>query len=265
METMSARLRLLDLQIVDSAGLPIGRVDDVELEPTDDGLRVAAVACGQAALGRRLGGTLGRLLESTAARLGGSPYDGTTQPSTVTRIDPGMVREVSSVLTLGCSVAELPQVAGLERWLTTHVIAPLPGAGEPIEAGHTAPVSAAEEVTPGSVLLSRILGAPVLDAHGGPVGVVHDLHLRHQHARSDRPLGTVDGLVVGPGDLRSRLAHAWGYGEDADRGPVVLRMLFSGAAARARVVPATAVRSWTQPVVIDGPLEQHPAVREHRS
>ncbi|MGX7673835.1 hypothetical protein [Plantactinospora sp. DSM 117369] len=52
---------LLDRQIVDRDGIPIGKFDDVELTAgADDRLCVTALLTGQQALGARFGGVLGR-------------------------------------------------------------------------------------------------------------------------------------------------------------------------------------------------------------
>jgi hypothetical protein len=52
-------LQLLDHQLLDSEGRMLGKVDDVELTQTDEGLTVTALLTGPAALLRRLGGRLG--------------------------------------------------------------------------------------------------------------------------------------------------------------------------------------------------------------
>jgi len=52
-------LDLLDRQLLDVDGLMLGKVDDVELTQTDDGLAVTALLTGQVALFHRLGGSLG--------------------------------------------------------------------------------------------------------------------------------------------------------------------------------------------------------------
>jgi hypothetical protein len=51
-------LHLLDRQLIDSEGRMLGKVDDVELEETDDGVVVSALLTGPAALLGRLGGRL---------------------------------------------------------------------------------------------------------------------------------------------------------------------------------------------------------------
>jgi sporulation protein YlmC with PRC-barrel domain len=52
-------LELLDRQLLDAEGRMLGKVDDVELTQTDEGLTVTALLTGQVALLHRLGGRLG--------------------------------------------------------------------------------------------------------------------------------------------------------------------------------------------------------------
>jgi sporulation protein YlmC with PRC-barrel domain len=56
---LDAAFELLDRQLLDVDGLMLGKVDDVELTQTDDGLTVTALLTGQIALLHRLGGSLG--------------------------------------------------------------------------------------------------------------------------------------------------------------------------------------------------------------
>ena len=60
---------LLDRQILDPDGLMLGKVDDVELTHTDEGLTVTAVLTGQVALLHRLGGSLGNELATKYVQL----------------------------------------------------------------------------------------------------------------------------------------------------------------------------------------------------
>jgi hypothetical protein len=59
--TLSANDSLLDRQILDVAGEPVGRVDDVELTEPEDGRPpvLTALLCGPTALGPRIGGRIG--------------------------------------------------------------------------------------------------------------------------------------------------------------------------------------------------------------
>jgi hypothetical protein len=121
---ISVRFSLLDQQIVDVHGLPIGRVDDVELQQEgDEPPRVAALLVGAQALGERIGGTTG----STAAALAaGARGDASAGP---TRIDAACIAELEPQVRLNVGLEDLPDVAGLERWLSTHLVERLPGAG----------------------------------------------------------------------------------------------------------------------------------------
>jgi sporulation protein YlmC with PRC-barrel domain len=109
---------LLDRQIVDLAGVPVGKVDDVEL--TEDGLRVVALLSGMDVLGRRMGGWLGRSLVRLAARWG---------PPEPVRIPWEFVSGVDSAvhLSLRREVLDEPK---LEKWLRDSVISRIPGAGD---------------------------------------------------------------------------------------------------------------------------------------
>jgi sporulation protein YlmC with PRC-barrel domain len=114
---------LLDRQIVDLDGRPVGKVDDVELEPTDDGPRIVALLVGTSALGRRIRHPLGRLLTALARR--GHP-DRDPKP---VRIPYEHVAEVSSQITLSLR-SELFDPPPLEQWLADHVIGRIPGADD---------------------------------------------------------------------------------------------------------------------------------------
>jgi hypothetical protein len=67
-EYVSARIALLDNQLVDAGRRPIGRVDDLELALENGTLRVDSILIGAQALGERLGGTIGRGMAALAAR-----------------------------------------------------------------------------------------------------------------------------------------------------------------------------------------------------
>jgi hypothetical protein len=103
---------------------------------------------------------------------------------------------------------------------------------------------------------SEILGRSVLDARDQPVGIVHDLRVRLPATTADgRRTGeqatpVVVALVVGPDDLRCRVSHAWGYAQEANRAPALLRVLLAGQAARTRVVGVGEVAAWPE----NGPL-----------
>jgi sporulation protein YlmC with PRC-barrel domain len=114
---------LLDRQIVDRDGRPVGKVDDVELTYDDDGVpRVTGLLLGQQVLGERIGGALGRWISAVARRMSEPP----DQPPI--RIGMAWVSEVDSAVHLSVArelVAEPP----LEGWLRDHLISRIPGAG----------------------------------------------------------------------------------------------------------------------------------------
>lgn len=109
---------LLDRQIVDRVGVPVGKVDDVEM--SDDGRYVLALLTGQRALGARFGGRLGRWITDTATRLDIDRLG-------PRRIDYALVDRVDSAVHLSVRNELLPSPA-LEAWLDRHVIAKIPGA-----------------------------------------------------------------------------------------------------------------------------------------
>jgi sporulation protein YlmC with PRC-barrel domain len=115
---------LLDRQILDRDGEPVGKVDDVELALTDDGTPyVAALLVGQQALGERIGGALGRWMASSARRLAPDHRHGPI------RIPYDLVAELTSAVNLSVRRDLLPD-APLETWLRDHLIIGIPGASD---------------------------------------------------------------------------------------------------------------------------------------
>jgi sporulation protein YlmC with PRC-barrel domain len=113
---------LLDRQIVDRDGQPVGKVDDLELTADDDGgWQVTALLVGQQVLGRRLGGWLGTMMESVARRLEPTPSTGPI------RIPYDLVASVESAVTLSVR-RELLADPPLESWLRDHFVGRIPGA-----------------------------------------------------------------------------------------------------------------------------------------
>jgi hypothetical protein len=129
-EHLSVRFTLLDQQLVDADGLPIGRIDDVELAVPDDGgaPTLDYVLTGLQALGERLGGHVGGWAAATSKRL--RPRSDRAGP---TRVDAELIAEVEPLVKLSVPLRELEGVAGLERWLARKVVERVPGAGD---AGH---------------------------------------------------------------------------------------------------------------------------------
>ena len=123
---LSVRFTLLDQQIVDVDGRRIGRVDDLEWHLSDSGgdPEITHLLTGAEALGKRLGRLTGAVMARVSARLRHKPFTGpTTIPASV-------VADHEDLVRLRVPFRDLPQVAGLERWLATHLIGHLPGAGD---------------------------------------------------------------------------------------------------------------------------------------
>lgn len=113
---------LLDRQILDRDGEPVGKVDDVELALGEDGTPyVAALLVGQQALGDRMGGWLGRWLADVARRLAPDRERGPI------RIPYDLVAELNSAVNLTVGRDLLPDPP-LEVWLRDHLVARIPGA-----------------------------------------------------------------------------------------------------------------------------------------
>ena len=113
---------LLDRQILDRTGEPYGKVDDVEFTLDPDGVPVVtALLVGQRALGRRIGGRLGRWMEAAARQL--AP-DQRAEPI---RIPYELVETIDSAVHLSVEVGALAE-RPLESFLRRHLIERIPGA-----------------------------------------------------------------------------------------------------------------------------------------
>jgi sporulation protein YlmC with PRC-barrel domain len=119
---------LLDRQILDLAGEAVGKVDDIELELGADGVpRITALLVGPQALGRRLGGRLGRWISTVAGTLHPAEH-----PDPL-RIPWDVVAEREHPVEADNAVRltvrrELLTEPALETWLRDHLIARIPGA-----------------------------------------------------------------------------------------------------------------------------------------
>jgi sporulation protein YlmC with PRC-barrel domain len=114
---------LLDRQILDRDGQPIGKVDDVELTYGADGTPfISALLVGQQALGHRIGGGFGRWITDVARRLADPPGK---KPM---RISIDQVAAINSAVNLTVKRELLPEPP-LETWLRDHLINRIPGAG----------------------------------------------------------------------------------------------------------------------------------------
>jgi hypothetical protein len=120
-----AACHLLDRQVVDRHGVPVAKVDDLELTPSDDadGLPILTdILCGQAALAGRFDRRLGRALEGLRRVI-----DPTDEPGPA-RIGFGVVTTIGPEIGLSVDGEELA-VTVVDRWLAEHVLSHLPGSG----------------------------------------------------------------------------------------------------------------------------------------
>ena len=126
-----AALRLLDRQVIDSDGVFVCNVDDLEVDvPADGPPRVVALLTGPGVLGPRTGGFIGRWMVATWRRLSpaADPRPG--------RIDIHLVAGIDSAIHLAVPRRRLADLAGgddgidgFEQWARSVVIGRLPGAG----------------------------------------------------------------------------------------------------------------------------------------
>jgi hypothetical protein len=125
--TLSANDALLDRQIFDVAGEPVGRVDDLELtEPEDGGPPVlTALLCGPTALGPRIGGRIGTWWLSVGRRLRArdDPY-----PNRIPITKVVMVERTGITLTVSRDVLDTDR---LRDWARDKIVARIPGSGRP--------------------------------------------------------------------------------------------------------------------------------------
>lgn len=120
----SARIALLDVQVIDRDGLPIGRVDDLEMELDDGVPRVTAILIGSEALGDRIGGALGQAIAAVSSRFRDSRH-----AEGPPRLPVGWIEELEPLIRIKRRLDELEGVAGLETWLAKHFVERLPGSG----------------------------------------------------------------------------------------------------------------------------------------
>jgi len=115
---------LLDRQILDFTGALIGKVDDIELALDEDGIpRITTLLVGPQALGRRLGGRLGRWISGVAGRLHPAENpDPMRIPWNLVANDP----RTDCVVQLSVR-RELLTEPALEEWLREHIVAKIPG------------------------------------------------------------------------------------------------------------------------------------------
>ena len=120
-------LNLLDRQLLDRNGTPVAKIDDIEIDISDDTAElptVTALLCGPAALGQRLGPRIGAFL---AALRGLLRHEPTTTPESIS-VD--LVTDIGPAVKLSTDRASLP-VNEVEKFLNQHLIAHIPGSGAP--------------------------------------------------------------------------------------------------------------------------------------
>lgn len=118
---IDAKQDLLDLQILDRDGRPVGRVDDVELDDSGTGPPVAsALLSGAPALAYRLQGWLGAVIRGLFVRL----HDD-RDPSPL-RIPFERVLHINSRVDLGVSRDEL-RIGRFDRWIVDTLLGRIPG------------------------------------------------------------------------------------------------------------------------------------------
>jgi sporulation protein YlmC with PRC-barrel domain len=124
-DPLRINFHLVDRQIVDTHGDPVGKVDDVELavDPDTGRIRVTNIVCGMHILGDRIGGRFGGWMAAIARRL--HPDD---DPRPM-RIDVRTVTEIGSAVMIGVA-RETLLTPPLEQWLDDHLIDKIPGAGD---------------------------------------------------------------------------------------------------------------------------------------
>lgn len=167
---LDAALVLLDRQVLDTEGRMVGKVDDIELAPDDDGgLRATGILLGAAALLPRLGGPRGglvaRLWRGMGRQWAGRGVPGWIDLADVDRLDSGVHL----------------------RRRRDGVIVPQPHDGV------------------GRYRLGRLLGLPV-HHEGRQIGIVTDVGLDGR-SPDDENHPVVTMLVVGRGRPGARLGY----------------------------------------------------------
>jgi hypothetical protein len=116
---------LLDRELIDSRGMPAGRVDDLELSDPEPGQApvLTALLCGPTALGPRLGGRLGTWWQAVGRRLRpvADPYPNRIAAELVDHVD----RLEITLLT----PREHLDSYRFRRWAAEKVINRIPGSG----------------------------------------------------------------------------------------------------------------------------------------
>jgi hypothetical protein len=114
---------LLDRELIDSRGMPAGRVDDLELTVSGPGEPpvLTALLCGATAFGPRLGGRLGTWWQAIGRRL--RPVDG----SYPNRIDAELIDQVDRLEITLLTRRENLHSYRFRQWTEQKVIGRIPG------------------------------------------------------------------------------------------------------------------------------------------
>ena len=213
-------LRLLDHQIDGPDGSAVGKVDDIELEITPEGIAATALLCGPGALGARLPGRLGGWTIATWRRLSDQRH-----PAPI-RIPLEYVHRIGSAITLTREAATAAKhQLTLEDWLGDHLINRIPGSGlEPNPEPHERLRAAADLANPErtrTVLLSHFLTFRAFQGEHD-LGTVHEVNT--QRITPNAPIVgrlTVTSYVIGQRGSGS----TFGYDQHPEHGPFVVRAL----------------------------------------
>jgi hypothetical protein len=121
----SADELLLDRQIFDIDGLPVGKVDDLDLteDPSGGPPVLTAILTGPLALGPRIGGRLGRWWAAVGRRLrpNDDPHPNRIPLAQVEHVDRRELR-----LTVSRDRLDADR---LRDWTREHIVGPIPGSG----------------------------------------------------------------------------------------------------------------------------------------
>jgi sporulation protein YlmC with PRC-barrel domain len=200
---LDAGLHLLDRQVVDSEGMLVCNVDDLEVTArAENDLVVTGLLVGPAALWPRLSGVRGRWLGQTWLRLG-VQYAGRDHPS---YLGLDLVDEITSTVSL---------TVGRDG-----VLVPQPDAQKANR--HR---------------IGQLLGMTVHTSEGDRLGKVLDVRLQPRGRRTDRRFD-VTHLIVG----RGRPGSLLGYERGDFRGPWLVRELVIRLHRHTGLVPMGAVQ-----------------------
>jgi hypothetical protein len=123
--SFSADELLLDRQVFDANGQPVGKVDDLELTMPDEGGPpvLTAVLTGPIALGPRIGGRVGQWWAAVGRRL---RTEDNPQPIRIPLHQIGHVDRSELALTVSRDQIDTDR---LRNWVRDNVIGPIPGSG----------------------------------------------------------------------------------------------------------------------------------------